>query len=242
METLVKSNIKGQNVTTSLIIADIFGKEHNKVCRDIESLDCPEDFNAANFGVISFKDSMNREQRAYEITKDGFSFLVMGYTGAKAAKFKVDFINEFNKRENMLKSDEYILMRSQQILQNNFKALEMDLYRHKEIIEVQDKEIKELVPKAEYTDKVLQSKNAFTVTQVAKELDMSAEKLNKILAEKKIQFKQRDQWLLYADYSGKGYTHTDTWSKNVNGEERTYHNTVWTEKGRKFIHDILNSK
>ena len=86
------------NVTTSLIIAEIFGKRHDAVLRDIQNLDCPSDFNLHNFGEISYTDSMNREQRAYEMTKDGFSFLVMGYTGAKAAKFKVDFINEFNRR------------------------------------------------------------------------------------------------------------------------------------------------
>lgn len=242
MNELVKSNNQGQNVTTSLIISEIFEKNHKEVLRDIDNLDCPEDFNQRNFALISYKDSMNREQRAYEMTKDGFSFLVMGYTGAKAAKFKVDFINEFNKREDMLKSDEYILMRSQQILQQNFKALEMDLYRHKELIEVKDKEIKELAPRAEYTDKVLQSKNTFTTTQIAKELGMSAKKVNEILAEKKIQFKQRKQWLLFQKYADKGYTRTDTWSKSVDGEEESYHNTVWTEKGRKFIHDLLSAK
>ena len=61
MEALVKTNSNGRNVTTSLIIAEIFGKEHNKVCRDIENLDCPSGFNVANFGAISFFDSMNRE-------------------------------------------------------------------------------------------------------------------------------------------------------------------------------------
>lgn len=60
----------------------------------------------------------------------------MGYTGAKAARFKVDFINEFNKREDMLKSDDYILMRSQQILHGKMKALESELYQHKEIIDI----------------------------------------------------------------------------------------------------------
>jgi len=91
MEALVKTNSNGRNVTTSLIIAEIFGKRHDAVLRDIQNLDCPSDFNLHNFGEISYTDSMNREQRAYEMTKDGFSFLVMGYTGSKAAKLKVDF-------------------------------------------------------------------------------------------------------------------------------------------------------
>lgn len=64
MNELVTINEKGNSVTTSLIIAEIFEKEHNKVVRDIENLSCSVEFNAANFGVISYTDSMNRDQRA----------------------------------------------------------------------------------------------------------------------------------------------------------------------------------
>ncbi len=75
------TNDKGRSLTTSLIVAEIFGKDHRKVCHDIEELSCSEEFNKTNFGRITYTDSMNREQRAYEMTKDGFSFLVMDYTG-----------------------------------------------------------------------------------------------------------------------------------------------------------------
>ena len=112
MANLVIQSPQGRDVTTSLIVAQVFGKEHNKVCRDIENLSCSASFNAANFGVIEYTDSRGRVQKAYQMTKDGFSFLVMGYTGDKAGQFKEMFINEFNKREMMLKSDDYILARS----------------------------------------------------------------------------------------------------------------------------------
>jgi len=102
-EEIVITSPSGKDVTTSLIIAEVFGKEHYNVLRDIESLECSREFNALNFEVISYTDSQNRTQRAYEITKDGFSFLVMGYTGVKAAEFKELFINEFNKRDAMLR-------------------------------------------------------------------------------------------------------------------------------------------
>ncbi|MHB1421115.1 MAG: Rha family transcriptional regulator [Bacillota bacterium] len=55
-------------------------------------------FNLHNFGEITYTDSRNREQKAYEITKDGFSFLVMGYTGEKAAQFKENFIKVFKQK------------------------------------------------------------------------------------------------------------------------------------------------
>ena len=61
MESLVKTNPKGLNITTSLITSEIFGKEHNKVCRDIENLDCPEEFRVANLGVSSYISQQNKE-------------------------------------------------------------------------------------------------------------------------------------------------------------------------------------
>jgi len=75
------------------------GNDYDKVCRDIENLTCSQEFNLLNFGEISYTDSMNREQRAYEMTKDGFSFLVFKFNGREAGKYKEKFINEFNKRE-----------------------------------------------------------------------------------------------------------------------------------------------
>lgn len=145
MAELVFQNNNGNDVTTSLLVAEVFGKEHSKVVRDIESLSCSASFNAANFGVITYIDSRNREQTAYEMTKDGFSFLVMGYTGAKAGEFKERFINEFNRREALLKDDDYILMRSQQILQKRIEIAE-------EKIKCLEQQNSKLQPKADFAD------------------------------------------------------------------------------------------
>lgn len=74
----------GKQWTTSLNVADVFGKDHGKIIRDIENLECSQQFNRANFGLIDYVDSRGRTQPMYEMTRDGFSFLVMGFTGAKA--------------------------------------------------------------------------------------------------------------------------------------------------------------
>ena len=79
------------------------------------------------------------------MTKDGFSFLVMGYTGAKAGEFKEKFINEFNRREALLKDDDYILMRSQQILQKRVEIAEQ------KIRQLEEKNAK-LKPKADFAE------------------------------------------------------------------------------------------
>lgn len=165
MAELVFQNSNGNDVTTSLLVAEVFGKEHSKVVRDIESLSCSASFNAANFGVITYIDSRNREQTAYEMTKDGFSFLVMGYTGAKAGEFKEKFINEFNRREALLKDDDYILMRSQQILQKRVEIAEQ------KIKQLEEKNAK-LKPKADFAEAAFKAEGKVDIGQAAKILNL----------------------------------------------------------------------
>ena len=100
---------RGQNdqvKTNSVLVAKVFNKEHGKVMRDIANLKCSNDFRAANFGLSSYVNEQNKEFPMYEMTKDGFTFLVMGYTGQKAAEFKEAYINAFNKMEAELKSQQ----------------------------------------------------------------------------------------------------------------------------------------
>lgn len=86
----------------SLQVAETFGKEHYNVMRDIETLDCSDEFNTLNFEGINYKDSRGRRQRKYIMTKDGFTFLVMGYRGKKAAQFKEAYIKRFNEMEKYI--------------------------------------------------------------------------------------------------------------------------------------------
>ncbi len=87
---------------TSLDVAETFGKPHDKVMRDIKELGCSEEFNAANFGGITYSDSRNRTQTACVMTRDGFTLLVMGYTGETAMRFKEAYIKQFNAMEAAL--------------------------------------------------------------------------------------------------------------------------------------------
>lgn len=233
----------GRNVTTSLIVAETFGKEHFNVLRDIRELDCSEEFNKLNFEFIlrttDLGHGRKREDPYYELTKDGFSFLVMGYTGEKAAQFKEKFISEFNKREQLLNDDDYILQRGREILEKKVKVLEQSLYQKDQTILLQEKTIKEVAPKVEYHDSVLQSVNTWTTTTIAKELGMSAIALNKFLLDKDVQFYRDKHWVLYQKYADKGYmkTRTFTFTKS-DGSTGTNIESVWTEEGRKFIHDL----
>lgn len=251
MADLVIQNSSGNDVTTSLIVAQVFGKEHNKVVRDIENLSCSTDFRVANFGEATFINSKTgQNHKMYEMTKDGFSFLVMGYTGAKAGEFKERFIAEFNKREMMLKSDDYILMRSQQILQKRVDSLQAENNRleadnaHKQAtIELQEQEIKAAAPKVKVFDDYISSDGTSTTTQIAKEYGWGAETLNKKLREMGVQYKQNGQWILYAKYDGKGYTQSKpvTFTRS-DGRTCTQMQTRWTARGRELIHHLIPLK
>lgn len=93
----------------SLFVAKFFGKSHNHVVRDIEKLlatdsGLSKEFNVSNFGRINYKDSRGRTQKAYALTRDGFTILTMGYTGAKAMHFKELYIRRFNEMEGFIRT------------------------------------------------------------------------------------------------------------------------------------------
>lgn len=104
MSEIVFRGTNDQSMTSSLLVAKEFGKEHNKVMRDINNLACSQEFRAANFGESSYVSEQGKEFPMFTMTKDGFSFLVMGYTGKKAAQFKEAYINAFNKMESEIRS------------------------------------------------------------------------------------------------------------------------------------------
>lgn len=237
MEELVKRNENGQAITSSLLVAQKFEKEHRNVIQSIrELLNSAENSALLSMFVESSYIAQNgKENPMFIMNRDGFNLLTMGFTGTKALNYKLEFIEAFNKMEAMLTSDEYILMRSRQILEQKVSMLEART-------EAQTKIIQEQAPKAEYYDNTLMSKDAMTTTQIAKELGMSAITLNKRLKDLGVQYKVNDQWVLYAKYQDKGYTKTSTYTEIINGESKTYVSTVWTQKGREFIHSLINAR
>jgi Rha family phage regulatory protein len=101
-----------QIVTTSTDIAKCFSKHHKNVLRKIESLECSADFHALNFEPmiidVEVGKGATRQDRAYRITKDGFVYLAMGFTGAKAAQFKEAYIKAFNQMETKLHEQKHL--------------------------------------------------------------------------------------------------------------------------------------
>ncbi len=86
-------------VCTSLDVAETFGKSHDHVLRDVRELNCSSEFRRSNFGESSYTNSQNKKQPMIIMTRDGFTLLVMGYTGDLAMKFKEGYIKQFNAME-----------------------------------------------------------------------------------------------------------------------------------------------
>ena len=126
-------------------------------------------------------------------------------------------------------SDEIILARALQIMQATLAR--------------RDEQIAKLQPRADYADHVLDSVSCFTVTQIGKELGMTGHDLNVLLCQMGIQYAQSGQYLLYADYARQGLAKNRTFSREANDgtlHTRTY--LVWTERGRDFIHRLLDKR
>lgn len=96
-------------VTTSLRVAEVFGKQHYNVMKAIKSLDCSEEFRAVNFNAskIDYQNgNIKKQLPMYYITRDGFMFLVMGFTGKTAAKWKEAYIKAFNEMEAKIRAEQ----------------------------------------------------------------------------------------------------------------------------------------
>lgn len=91
--------IDGRITTTSNQIAENFGKQHKDVLRKIERLDCSAEFRQRNFALAEYFDEQGKQRPAYRLTRDGFTFLAMGFTGKEAAHWKEQYIGAFNAME-----------------------------------------------------------------------------------------------------------------------------------------------
>lgn len=101
-EPLVRVSGGDRLITTSLAVSQHFGKKHLHVLEAIRNLDCTQEFNESNFRSITYTDGRGRQKPAYEITRDGFMFLCMGFTGKAAARWKERYITAFNALEQSL--------------------------------------------------------------------------------------------------------------------------------------------
>ena len=109
MNELVKLTA-GKITVNSKTIADAFGKTHQHVLRDISVLiKKTGSFGESNFGLSSYLSLQNKKLECYEMTRDGFSLLAMGFTGQKAMEWKIKYLEAFNQMEKMLSGENSVM-------------------------------------------------------------------------------------------------------------------------------------
>ena len=112
---------EGQITATSLQVAEHFGKRHTHVLRSIRNLQVSEDFSRLNFGPRDYFDERGKVQPMYDITRDGFAMLAMGFTGKEAARWKEAYISTFNAMEAKLRALYVTPLLSQSEFRNGIK-------------------------------------------------------------------------------------------------------------------------
>ena len=103
----------GNLVTTSIDVAEKFGRQHKDVLRAIRKLDCSGEFSRRNYALSNYTDDRGKKQPMVYMTKDGFVFLVMGFTGKDAAEWKEKYISAFNSMEQALLNQKNLSWRDQ---------------------------------------------------------------------------------------------------------------------------------
>ena len=189
-------NRDGKVCTSSRMIAQKFNKRHSDVIRSITSLECSDDFRERNFALSQYISELptggTKELPEYMITRDGFSFLVMGFTGKKAAQFKEEFINAFNKMEAQLISKP---MSKEQLWLQALTSLTSEVERQKEQLKLAHKTIANQQPKVDFVDRVFDNNKLVDFGQCAKILDLpfGRNTLFQKLREKGILFQSKNE-------------------------------------------------
>ena len=198
-----------------------------------------EEDDSAKRGLI---DSLGRKQQAIFINESGLYSLVLSSKLPQARVFKHWVTSEVLPQ--IRKTGGYIPTKDAEgrpLTDLEIVCLAVKIQQR--TIEEQHKLIDELAPKAEYADEVLDSVSCYTTTQIAKEMDMTVHDLTQLLLDRRVMYRQSGQYLLYADYARKGYARSRTHSHyDSEGTMRTRSYLVWTERGRKMIHQMAKTE
>lgn len=188
-------------------------------------------------------DSLGREQQARFINEGNLYRLIAHSQLPSAEKFEkwvFDEVLPSVRKHGLYATDE--LLNNPDLFISVLVELktEREKRQNAELENAKSRQIiSELRPKASYYDLILQSKSLVPISQIAKDYGMSGRRLNAILHDFGIQFKQGNTWLLYQKYAEQGYTHSKT--IDLDAEKSVMH-TYWTQKGRLFLYDLLKNE
>ena len=190
-----------------------------------------EEIGVGKISVSSYKNIQNKEQPMFVLTFNQAKQILV----RESKRVRKAVIEYIEKLENALKNKFQVPTNFKEALLLAVKQQEK-IEELQEEVEVRGQLIGELKPAKDYLDTILASGDTMKITQIASDYGLSAVALNKILNEQRIIRKVNKQWILYNTYTNKGYTKSHTFKVN---ENKTIIETVWTQKGRLFIHETL---
>ena len=233
--------IKGM---TSLQIAEVTGKNHKEVLRDIRNI-LERGASERNFALTSYNDKQGKERPMFNLTPKGCLILASGYDVVLREKI-IDKLEEYQQKErttmtalpNFSNPAEAARAWAEQYESRMIEAKRAD-EAEQQVLQLAA-EVERMQPKVSYYDTILNNKSTVLVTQIAQDYGMSAKAFNKTLNELGIQRKVNNQWILYASYLGQGYVQSKPVDITHNdGSKSVKYNTEWTQKGRLFLYDFL---
>ena len=222
--------IARKETMTSLEIAEVTGKQHQHVLRDIDSL-LAQGVDASNFGLTSYTDKSNRQQRCYSLTKKGCLILASGYD----ALLREKIINRWEELEIQVRKSEIIMPN----FSNPAEAARAWADQYEQRLKLEAK-AREDAPKVEFFESVAESKDAVEMKAVSSTLNYVAvgrSKLFAILREQKVLQSNNSPYQKYIDA---GYFRTIETKKNCGTEVRIFIKTLVYQKGLDYIRKLLN--
>ena len=241
MNQLAEAQIENKEdfglVVSSRVVAEQIGKRHGDVINQIRRI--LTDDNVRSLIIDNeYRDKKGELRTEYLLTKDGFTLYMFNIQGHQ--DFKMNYINKFNEMEDHIKNQTLKLPTTYKEALLELVAKEEENEKLRLETEISRQRISEMKPKASYYDNILQNKSLVTIGQIAKDYGMSAQALNKLLHDLKVQYKQSGQWLLYSKHHSKGLTHSDTTEiEHKDGSTSVRMHTKWTQNGRLFLYELL---
>lgn len=240
---------------TSLQIAEVTGKNHAHVMRDIRNL-LDKGVSESNFGLSSYKQKQpnggTKDVAMYELTPKGCLILASGYDPVLREKI-VDKLEEYQMKErgNMIQLPNFedpaeaAIAWAKEYREKKVLAIEVQTVKRENLkLEAENVQLalenQELKHDRNYLDIIMRSRSLMTVSQIAQDYGMSAKAMNKQLADMGIQYKCNDQWILYSRYKDCGYVSSKCIDiTRADGRPDVVLHTEWTQAGRKFLYEEL---
>ena len=209
---------------TSLEIAELTGKQHKNLMRDIRNMELAwVKIAGLKFELGSYEDANGQMRPCYFLTKTECLYIATKFNDEARARLVLRW-QELELAEQERQTAEVRKLESKAMLLEDICAT--------------------LKPKAEFTDAVLCSEDTLTVTQMAQDYGVGAVRFNRLLEALHIQHRVGGQWVLFAPHQGRGYVHSYT-TYHVSTKEgyiRTQLFTRWTQAGRQFLYERLRQE